>query len=128
MWPFDDPKSALLVEIYPRLLTASVRKSSQLDREAYLQRAYPTLSPTLASAAAGSEDAFDAALSALVMRAHCPLLLNLRRTDDSVIAPGGTDLVSKRGLLNCLRKGARSEVRPVLASRNDDRATLRTDE
>ena len=89
VWPFDEPKLATLVEIYPRLLTASVRKSSQPDREAYLQRAYPTLNPTLASAAAGSEDAFDAAVSALVMRAHCSLLLSLRRTDDAVVALEG---------------------------------------
>ena len=84
VWPFDEPTLPLLVEIYPRLLTQAVRKSSHNDREAYLELRYPNLDSGLARLAASSEDAFDAAVSALVMCAHMESLLTLKRADDPI--------------------------------------------
>jgi hypothetical protein len=65
VWPFDSPALPLVVEIYPRVLTGPVRKNSQSERERYLE-AVP-LPPELRRLAASSEDAFDAAISAVVM-------------------------------------------------------------
>ena len=65
IWPFDPPALPLAVEIFPRVLTGPVRKSSQSERERYLG-AVPMPSD-LRRLAAASEDAFDAAVSALVM-------------------------------------------------------------
>ena len=71
IWPFDPPRLPLLVEIYPRLLTGPVVKSSREARAAYLARpAYASLPPAALAAALASEDAFDALLSAWRMREH----------------------------------------------------------
>ena len=68
IWPFDRPAVPLVVEIYPRLLTGPVVKSSQRERERYLE-AVP-LPGDLRRLAASSEDAFDAAVSVVVMAAR----------------------------------------------------------
>ena len=71
IWPFDPPRLPLLVEIYPRLLTGPVIKSSAAARARYL--AAPEFHPlpaTVRAAAAASEDAFDALISAWRMREH----------------------------------------------------------
>jgi hypothetical protein len=81
VWPFRSGWP-LLVEIYPRLLTGSVRKSRWRDRLAYLRERFGGLSTTMRERAAGSEDAFDAAVSALVMDAHRAELAALRPTTD----------------------------------------------
>ena len=71
VWPFDPPRLPLLVEIYPRLLTGPVVKSSREARAAYLARpAYASLPAAALAAALASEDAFDALLSAWRMREH----------------------------------------------------------
>ena len=72
VWPFDAPAlphRPLVVEIYPRLLTGRVTKSSFAQRKAYLAERYPALDRKAAELAASSDDAFDAAVSALVMDA-----------------------------------------------------------
>jgi hypothetical protein len=68
VWPFDRPALPLVVEIFPRVLTGPVRKSSQSERDRYLE-AVP-LAHDLRRLAASSEDAFDAAVSAVVMAAR----------------------------------------------------------
>jgi len=68
VWPFDRPALPVVVEIYPRVLTGPVRKNSRSERERYLE-AVP-LPPDLRRLAASSEDAFDAAVSAVVMAAR----------------------------------------------------------
>ena len=68
VWPFDRPAVPLVVEIYPRLLTGPVIKSSQRERERYLETV--SLPADLRRLAASSEDAFDAAVSAMVMAAR----------------------------------------------------------
>jgi len=69
IWPFDAPRLPMLVEIYPRLLTGPVRKSVREERVRYLRER--TLRAVLTKAALAqaeeSEDAFDAAVSAVRM-------------------------------------------------------------
>lgn len=67
IWPFDPPRLPLVLEIYPRLLTGPVNKGNHAARERYLAAHHPTLPASLASQAGGSEDAFDALVSALAM-------------------------------------------------------------
>lgn len=82
IWPFDSPKFPLLVEIYPRLLTGNVRRSDPTRRREYLSQRYPTLSERWVEAAGDSEDAFDAAVSALVMDAHSESFASLPPAGD----------------------------------------------
>jgi len=69
IWPFSDgwPR---VVEIYPRVLTGRVNKGRWAERHTYLFRRFPEQPRDLLERAAGSEDAFDAAVSALVMSEH----------------------------------------------------------
>jgi hypothetical protein len=69
VWPFDEPRLPMLLEIYPRLLTGSVKKSVRTERVRYLkeQVAKGVLTPRALSEARDSEDAFDAAVSAIRM-------------------------------------------------------------
>jgi hypothetical protein len=60
VWPFDPPGWPLVLEIYPRTMTGPVTKSSPPARQAYLEAHHPGLE-------CASEDAFDAAVSALAM-------------------------------------------------------------
>jgi len=60
----------VVVEIYPRLLTGAVNKSSAQDRSAYLDKKQYDLASELWEHAVRSEDAFDAAVSALVLDRH----------------------------------------------------------
>jgi NTP pyrophosphatase (non-canonical NTP hydrolase) len=77
VWPFDAPFPPLVVEIYPRVLTGAVVKSSASARKSFLDTHYPALTDELGQRAVNSEDAFDAAVSALVMWAHAVELASL---------------------------------------------------
>ena len=77
IWPFTRGGWPLVVEIYPRLLTGNVRKSHALERRTLVAERYPGLHPEHARLAAESEDAFDAAVSALVMVEHVADLVAL---------------------------------------------------
>lgn len=77
IWPFDPPGWPRVVEIYARLLTGPVVKTNADARREYLARRYPNLDRDLAGVAASGEDAFDAAVSALVMAANQPRLVDL---------------------------------------------------
>jgi hypothetical protein len=68
IWPFDRSGLPLVVEIFPRVLTGPVRKNSPSERERYLGTV--PMRSELGRLAAGSEDAFDAAVSAVVMAAR----------------------------------------------------------
>ena len=74
VWPFEPCGVPAVVEIYPRALTGPVNKSRWADRHAYLLARFPEQPRDLIERAAGSEDAFDAAVSALVMGAHAAKL------------------------------------------------------
>lgn len=65
IWPFDPPGRAMAIEIFPRLLTGRVRKSDPEARQRYVEGL--ALTSEQRRLAAASEDAFDAAVSALVM-------------------------------------------------------------
>jgi hypothetical protein len=89
IWPFDGQGWPLVVEIYPRLFTPKgLIKSHHLDRRAHLTETFPDQNPVLLERAAGSEDAFDAAISALTMARHLGDLENLSR-----FAPGSPQLI-----------------------------------
>jgi hypothetical protein len=85
IWPFDPPGWPRAVEIYPRLLTGPVVKSNPVARAAYLDRQTPGLDPIHRRLAVESEDAFDAAISALVMAAHTTELASLEINTDPVV-------------------------------------------
>jgi hypothetical protein len=78
VWPFDRPgfDRPLVVEMYTRLNTGPVRKSNAEARAAYLRKkrvedaAYAGLSRRVMALARGSEDAFDALVSCMVMTAR----------------------------------------------------------
>ncbi|MCF8028675.1 MAG: hypothetical protein K9K81_09950 [Desulfobacteraceae bacterium] len=71
-----------MVEIYPRVMTGRMVKRSGQSRAAYLAAHWPDLPPKPASYAIHSEDAFDAAVTALIMDVHFPEFENLPRVDD----------------------------------------------
>ena len=84
VWPFDPPSPWTVLEIYPRLCTGPVHKSNLEQRALYLERAPWALPEPFAASMVGSEDAFDAAISALVMHEHLVDLGSLRQTTDPV--------------------------------------------
>ena len=68
IWPFQPAKLPLVLEIYPRLFTGAVNKSSQTAREQYLRAPrFSNLPKKILHTAASSEDAFDALCSVLGM-------------------------------------------------------------
>ncbi|MBV9356823.1 MAG: hypothetical protein JO023_15020 [Chloroflexi bacterium] len=67
IWPFDEPRLPLVLEIYPRLLTGAVAKSRPAARQAYLSAQASAMTDELRRLAMSSEDAFDAAVSAVAM-------------------------------------------------------------
>ena len=98
IWPFDKPelrRAPLVVEIYTRLMTGAVTKSSEVARTAYLAKKrrenalYGVISRAVMAKAKGSEDAFDALVTAMVMVEHRGEFARLRRTDDEVFQMEG---------------------------------------
>ncbi len=84
VWPFDDAVPPVVVEIWPRLLTGAVVKRDPVARANHLAAHFPSLSDGLRVRAIGSEDAFDAAASALVMARHRDAFRSLSRAEDRV--------------------------------------------
>ncbi len=82
IWPFDEPRSPLVIEIYPRVLTRAVTKSNPAERARYLTAYAGTLTREQLERATESEDALDAAVSALVMMQNLDRILALERTED----------------------------------------------
>jgi hypothetical protein len=94
IWPFDVPaEPPVAVEIWPRTFTGAVVKSDAAARAAYVDRHLPVLAPALRDATVGSEDAFDAAVSAIVMSRHehalraLPVLGSETRLEGAVWSP-----------------------------------------
>ena len=84
IWPFDPASPWTVLEIYPRLMTGPVRKSNLEQRTLYLNAGPWSLPPAHAASIIGSEDAFDAGISALVMHDNLADLALLRPTTDPV--------------------------------------------
>jgi hypothetical protein len=85
IWPFTPHGSPTLIEIYPRLMTGAVNKSSAAARSDLLARRYPRLHPEYRRLATASEDAFDATISALVMVENIDDLANLPPEGDPTL-------------------------------------------
>lgn len=83
IWPFCEPGTHTVLEIYPRALTGPVTKSRADARIAYLGRNFPALPPAMRDIAATTEDAFDAAVSALRMWDQRAELAHLVRATDA---------------------------------------------
>jgi hypothetical protein len=83
IWPFDAPLTApVAVEIWPRTFTGPVVKSSPAARADHLDAHLPDLTSAWRDAAVGSEDAFDATVSAVVMSRHEAALRELPALDE----------------------------------------------
>lgn len=67
VWPFDVPARVTIAEIYPRWFTGAVIKSREASRAAHLDTVARGWHPAHRRAAERSEDAFDAAISAVEM-------------------------------------------------------------
>ena len=84
VWPFCEPGLPVVIEIYPRVLTGAVNKSSARHRREYMEREYGQLEAVARNSAASCEDAFDAAVSALVMWEHRDELASLPAARDDI--------------------------------------------
>jgi len=94
VWPFDEPALTekephpLVVEMYSRLNTGAVHKSNATARAAYLLKkrredaAYAALSRGVMQKARGSEDAFDALVSTMVMAERSDSFMRLPKPRD----------------------------------------------
>jgi hypothetical protein len=78
-----------VVEIYPRLLTGAVGKSIAGQWAVFLPNRFPSLRRAHLASAAKSEDAFDAAVSALVMIENVEHLLSLPPESERVFRAEG---------------------------------------
>ena len=86
IWPFHERKRSrsLLIEIYPRLLTGPVNKSDFDVRETHVANLYPWIDETFKCKAASTEDAFDAAVSAVVMSRKLNEIFTLTKSQKSI--------------------------------------------
>ena len=84
IWPFEPAGDATIIEIYPRLFTGKVVKSSAQACLQHLNAHYPKdeLPDLFRGMAAATEDAFDAAVSALEMARARGALCRLPDGDD----------------------------------------------
>jgi hypothetical protein len=85
VWPFGSGGWPRVIEIYPRALTGRVNKSRWRARYEFLFKHFPSQPAPLLERAAGSEDAFDAAVSALVMEEHVAELRGLSPSSDATV-------------------------------------------
>lgn len=89
IWPFDNSIHPLVVEIYPRLLTGPVNKGNIDARAEYLEASGYKIDRKLYLRAVCSEDAFDAAVSALVMYKHYEDLRTLPNIQNQQVSMEG---------------------------------------
>jgi hypothetical protein len=78
IWPFHAAERCTVIELYPRLFTGPVHKRNADARAAYVARSpwRDALDVDQAAAVVASEDAFDAAWSALGLYAHWAQLVH----------------------------------------------------
>jgi len=82
VWPFHEPGWPRVVEIWPRVFTGPLDKGRFYERHEFLQARFAGQDPVLLERAAGSADAFDAAVSALSMAEHLAELESLEPSTD----------------------------------------------
>ena len=85
IWPFDPPRLPLVVEIYPRAFTGPLVKTDRSARQERLREVAHRMPAGALEACAGSDDAFDAALSVLAMWDHRERLLALPDVGDETL-------------------------------------------
>jgi hypothetical protein len=84
VWPFDNPRLPLAVEIYPRLFTGTVRVSDASARSTYLgEDRFDGLPSEVRANARNSPDAFDALCSVMGMAAHARQFARLQRATNT---------------------------------------------
>jgi hypothetical protein len=98
IWPFDTDTLPRVVEVYPRACTGAVVKSRRDARARLLDARFPKLPPSIRTRAVGSEDAFDALVTALVMAEHEDELVSLD--------PPGHPASAREGWMWCPREPA----------------------
>jgi hypothetical protein len=98
VWPFHVSEGPRVLEIYPRLMTGDVVKSRRSARAGHLVDGFPEIGDRFSDLAASSDDAFDAAISAVIMARHGAAIARLIPTADPVERlegriwwPGATD-------------------------------------
>ena len=88
VWPFDELKRGqpAVVDIYPRLFMGSLKKSNQAERRRFLEDCYPDMESGYRDCAVKSDDAFDAAVSALALaaRRETPQLLDNAKLEGQI--------------------------------------------
>jgi hypothetical protein len=84
IWPFDPASPFIVLELYPRLFTGPVHKSDPVQRARHWEGVPWRVAPAFAASIIASEDAFDAAISALAMYDHRAELAALRPSADPV--------------------------------------------
>jgi hypothetical protein len=90
IWPFDEAAGRLLaVEVWPRLCTGPVAKSNPLARVDYLERHLPHLTGKPRDLMCASEDAFDAACTALAMAREADTFASLPSPADAIASQEG---------------------------------------
>jgi hypothetical protein len=104
VWPFDAAGWPRAVEIYPRLLTGPVTKSAPAARADYLAALGWPADPLLRERAAFTEDAFDAAMSALRMFEH---------QEDLADPPPVPDVAALEGWIWCPRQASWARDPPI---------------
>jgi hypothetical protein len=82
IWPFDPPSLWTVIEMYPRRLSGPVHKRNAAARTTYLHDHPWPMTEGHGALAASSEDAFDAAISAIVMDQHADALGALTPSTD----------------------------------------------
>ena len=84
IWPFDEPRWPMIVEVWPRACTGPVVKSDWMARRDDVDARHPQLRRDLRDATIASEDAFDAALTAVVMAADAGELVSPTPPTDEI--------------------------------------------
>lgn len=85
IWPFDAPGTPpLVVEVWPRVCTGPVVKSDATARIDHVRHHLPHLRGRARDLMGASEDAFDAACTALTMATHAASFAHLPAPDDVV--------------------------------------------
>jgi hypothetical protein len=131
VWPFDAaaPDRLVAAEVYPRWATGPVRKSRAAEREAHLAGLGRALPPEWRGVAAGSEDAFDAACSAMALSRgdwSWPPTDDVDRAEGRIVPVTGRDgvLPPGHGGWRTVARTGRPLPRRGLAPRNDMSVTM----
>ena len=101
VWPFDAADPPVVVEVWPRMMSGPVVKSRADARARHLAAYAPTMRTDLRDLAIESDDAFDAAVTALAMAPSAASIARLPRAtgaatllEGQVWSPDPTDQAS----------------------------------